>query len=363
MPLRMVQVVLPSCHRDKVDEVFEGIEPDRRWWVELGDDLQMTSVLVRAEVVEQFADQISERFEDEERFRLVLVPAEATRPQLPEPEEEAKECEEGDDGGSGDGPSDGSTNAITTKPPRTFLLPRVAREELYEDIAVNAKPNLLFVLMTLLATVIAAVGLLRNAPAIIIGAMVIAPLLGPNMALALGTTLGDLKLIRRSLWCNLIGGGLALLLAYVTGLFIEIDPASSPEITARTDAVLSDLALAFASGAAGALAVTTGAPAALVGVMVAVALLPPTAAAGLLFGAGYPSAGVGALSLLFANVASVNLAATAVFLLQGVRPDTWWEDEKTRRATVRAVVIWTVMIAALVCSLVFDWGEGVRSSS
>ena len=71
-----------------------------------------------------------------------------------------------------------------------------------EDIEDSAKTTPIFMIMVGIAAIVSSVGLIKDSPAIIIGAMVIAPLLGPNMALALGTTLGELKMIRRAIRSN-----------------------------------------------------------------------------------------------------------------------------------------------------------------
>ena len=104
-----------------------------------------------------------------------------------------------------------------------------------------------------------------------------APLLGPNMAIALGIVLGDLVLVRRALLTASAGFVLTLVLAIGLGLMLGVDP-TTPELASRTRVGYWDLALALAAGSAGALAFTTGAPTYLTGVMVAVALLPPTVA-------------------------------------------------------------------------------------
>ena len=121
---------------------------------------------------------------------------------------------------------------------------------------------------------VAAIGLYYNSVAIIIGAMVIAPLLGPNVALALGTTLGDLALLRRALLTVLAGIGTTMVLSVILGALLQVNPAAS-EVASRDGVGLGDVVVALASGAAGALAFKTGVSATLIGVMVAVALLPP----------------------------------------------------------------------------------------
>ena len=201
--------------------------------------------------------------------------------------------------------------------------------------------------MTALSTIVATIGLHRNNVTIIIGAMVIAPLLGPNMALALGTTLGDLSLLKRAIRTSLAGIAMAVVLSIIIGALTNVDPAVS-EIASRTQVGLGDIVVALASGCAGALAFTTGVSAALIGVMVAVALLPPLVTFGLLLGTGHSSFATGALSLFLMNLICVNLASIITFMMQGIHPTTWWEKGAAIKATRIAICLWTFLLAALV---------------
>jgi uncharacterized membrane protein len=79
-----------------------------------------------------------------------------------------------------------------------------------------------------------------------------------------------------------------------------------------------------------------------------VALLPPLVASGLLAGAGHGTLALGAMLLFLSNVAGVNLAAMVTFVLQGIRPRTWWETEKAKRATRIALVFWVVLLGVFV---------------
>ena len=170
-----------------------------------------------------------------------------------------------------------------------------------------------YLAMVVLSTIVAAIGLYYNSVAIIIGAMVIAPLLGPNVALSLGTTLGDLSLLRRALLTALAGIATTMALSVIIGVLLQVNPAS-PEMASRSGVGMGDIAVALASGCAGALAFTTGVSATLIGVMVAVALLPPLVTFGLLLGGGHPALAMGALSLFLVNLICVNLAGVTTFL-------------------------------------------------
>ena len=204
-----------------------------------------------------------------------------------------------------------------------------------------------YLAMTVLSTVVGAIGLRHNSVAIIIGAMVIAPLLGPNMALALGTALGDLTLLRRAILTAMAGIGTAMALSVIIGVLMRVDPALS-EMASRTRVSIGDIVLALASGCAGALAFATGVATTLIGVMVAVALLPPLVTCGLLLGNGRPAMATGALSLFLMNLICVNLAGVATFLVQGIRPASWWEKDRAVKATRVAIGLWLALLAALI---------------
>ena len=170
---------------------------------------------------------------------------------------------------------------------------------------------------------IVSIGLIEDNVAVVIGAMVIAPLLGPNLALALGAALGDLTLMWGATKTTLAGMGLALSLSIGIGLFWPLNIHSqellSQELLSRTNVGLDSIALALASGAAAVLSLTTGLPSVLVGVMVSVALLPPTAAFGLMIGGKQLNSAIGAGLLLAVNIVSINLAAKIAFLFQGIK--------------------------------------------
>jgi len=176
--------------------------------------------------------------------------------------------------------------------------------------------------------------------------MVIAPLLGPNLALGLGTALGDIELMRKALITNLVGVSIAIGLSIFIGLSWPFD-INSPELLARTNVGMDSLALALASGAAAALSLTTGLSSVLVGVMVAVALLLPAATFGLMLGHGQYQMAMGAALLLIANVVCLNLATKVVFWVKGISPRTWWQKEKARRAMRISIFIWLISLVIL----------------
>lgn len=330
MSLRLLEFNVPDDQVDSLVEAVREQEVHYVWTAAPHDGLTMVSVLLDAEGVEHVSDLLEEKLGHHDESRMLLLPVEATIPRIEAPEEP----DPGEDG----------QEAESEEEQKRAL--RISREELYEDLKSGTRLTWPYAAMIALSTVVAAVGLVRGDVAIIIGAMVIAPLLGPNIALSFAATLGDSGLARRSLTTLGAGYAIAAGVSFVLGVIMHVNP-SMKEIAARTDPTFGNIALALAAGAAGSLAFTTGVPAVLVGVMVAVALLPPLTAAGLLAGAGQWRAAGGAALLLLTNIASVNLAAMVTFLLQRIGPRTLWEAEQAKKARRVAFVAWAVTLLVL----------------
>lgn len=315
--------------------------PPRYWTRPLDDGLLQVDVLLPAAGSEPLLDELETAFTGEPRFRMVLLPVQAAIPRLEEPDPET----EAPDGEADD--ADGADEAASAPP-------RISREELYAEMGATARVTRHYLLMVLLSAVVAGAGLLMGDTAVIIGAMVIAPLLGPNMALAFAATLGDGDLARRALWASAAGAATALAASVVVGLVASVDPAGA-EVASRSRVDFAHIALALAAGAAGALSLTVGVAAGIVGVMVAVALLPPLAAAGLLLGDGHLPGALGALLLVVTNVVCVNLGGIGAFLLQGVRPLFWWEESRARRSVILTTSVWLGLLLVLAWAVLVAW--------
>lgn len=232
---------------------------------------------------------------------------------------------------------------------------QVSRERLYSEVESGARLNLNYVALVVLSTIVATIGLIENNIAVVIGAMVIAPLLGPNLALSLASTLGDLALAKKSVRTLLTGLSIAILMATIVGMIWQ-GPLNSDELMGRTSANIESILLALASGAAATLSITTGLSGVLVGVMVAVALLPPAVTFGIMLGAGNYSLAYGAILLLAINIVSVNLASKLVFLSKGISPRTWYEKEQAQKASARYLIGWFVTLSVLAAMVLLPPG-------
>jgi uncharacterized hydrophobic protein (TIGR00341 family) len=324
MALRIAHIYLPKDKTGFLDDlkekfsIIEHYEIAEKNWREI-------KLLLEAEMTEPVLDFIENRYGFREGFRVIVTPVEAILPRMEVEEKPEVDIKNKD-------------NESEAK--------RVYREELYEDINSVSSGGRTFILLVILSAFVAAIGLLRANVAIIIGAMVIAPLLGPNMGMALAATLGDSALAKRALKTTFTGIVVALTIAIALGWFADVDNIN-PEIASRLHVNYADFVLALASGAAGALAFTSGAPGSLIGVMVAVALLPPLMVFGLLVGDGQFQTSLGALLLLMTNVVCVNISGVAMFLYQGVRPKSWWDAEKAKKQTRIAIAIWLALLIIL----------------
>ncbi|MBF0589861.1 MAG: TIGR00341 family protein [Magnetococcales bacterium] len=294
---------------------------------EMEDQRNAHFFLVTVAGRQRFLDELHTLFEKSDTARITIFDAESTFPD-PHPVEE--------------GGQTASDDPITT------------REALYAQVASGAKLSGNFLLLTLLSSIVAGIGLLEDSVAVVIGAMVIAPLLGPNLAFSLGAALGDRRLMWRAIQANLAGLSLTLLLGVLAGYLLEPD-LSSRELMARTHVGLDGMALALASGIAAVLSLTAGLSSTLVGVMVAVALLPPAITVGLMLGSGKLSLAMGAVLLLLVNVVSVNLSAQLVFFAKGIKPRTWLEQKSARQSIAINLAVWTLLLIALFLALYYGW--------
>lgn len=325
MALRLIEMVLQEKDGEEVRELLKEHKVLEHRHLRLPDGEVLVRILLDAEQSEAVLDLLGERYAGKEGNRVVILAVEATLPR--------------------DDPK--LVDSAEPSAPEEKSPERIGREELYEDIKDAARCSRVYLTMVVLSTIVAAVGLYYNSVAIIIGAMVIAPLLGPNVALSLSTALGDLALLRHALLTALAGIATTMVLSVIIGILLNVDP-TTPEVASRNAVGMGDIAVALASGTAGALAFTTGVSATLIGVMVAVALLPPLVVFGLLLGGGHLAPAMGALSLFMMNLICVNLAGVTTFLVQGIRPTTWWEKGHAVKAARIAVTFWALLLAALI---------------
>jgi uncharacterized hydrophobic protein (TIGR00341 family) len=234
---------------------------------------------------------------------------------------------------------------------------RIAREELAARARSLAPTWRTFVIMTAVSAIVATAGLLLDSAAVVVGSMVIAPLIGPAMATSTGSVVDDRELLLRGVKLQVAGGVLAVVAAAGFAALLRAahvvpleaaDVFAIDEVRERLVPDVLSLVIALGAGAAGALSLSTGVSTALVGVMIAAALVPPTAVVGIGLAWGSPRTVSGAFVLVLVNFLSINFAALAVLWLTGYRPESWFRREEARAATLKRIA--TLGVALLVLS-------------
>ena len=232
---------------------------------------------------------------------------------------------------------------------------RISREELQakaDDLASGLRT---YVLMTVISAVIATAGLLLDSPATVVGSMVIAPLIGPAMSAAIGTVVDDEDLIRRGVRMQVLGVAVAVAAATLFAFALRtlglvppgLDPLELAEVSERLAPNVLVLVVAIGAGIAGIVSLMTGVSATLVGVMIAVALIPPAAAVGIGIAFVIPRLVIGAGVIVAVNVLSINLSALVVLWYEGYRPQRWFREDEARAAFVKRAAVLVAAIAVL----------------
>ncbi len=355
--LREIEILMDSQEVSQIEPLLDDFEIIDNNQIPLPEDKILWKIIVTAEESSGILDLLEKKLSFKSGFRLNVKQIEASLPRREEKSEESKEDKEEKSEGARDQKQTAKEGKEKEekeekeekkdKEDKTKTTSALSRMELYTEVQSAAVLNTPFIMLVFFSAIVAASGLLQDNVPVIVGAMVIAPLLGPNIGLALAVTIGDLELGRKAIFTNLTGIILALLVSVFIGILVPADPMSR-EIMVRTAVGWGDIVLALAAGAAGSLAFTTGISGAVIGVMIAVALLPPLNVAGILLGAGEFSRAGGAFLLFLSNFICINLSAIVTFNLQGIRPLNWWEEEKAKKALATSLIIWLSMLLLLI---------------
>ena len=230
-------------------------------------------------------------------------------------------------------------------------LDEAEKVEVYRTVRTAARGNTDFYVMMALASAIAALGLLLNSPAVVIGGMLVAPLMSPLVALGMSIVHGDARMLRLSLGSALRGSLLSVAISVIVAVAIP-NASLTTEVIARTQPSLLDLVVAFAAGAAGAYALSREhLSAALPGVAIAAALVPPLAAVGVALALFEPAAAGGAALLFAANLVAIAAAAGVVFFLVGFRP----EPEHAPRIKLFSRAFTALALLAITVAVPLTW--------
>ncbi|WLR47698.1 TIGR00341 family protein [Halobacillus litoralis] len=338
MNLQLIEVYIPDQHFDSIDEKLKKYDHRSYWVSSESEERMLVRILVQKNEVEEILNYLEEVSNVVEGFETLLIPVHTylSKETIHEEtkEEEAKEEDEEE---------------------KSRLL-RASRHELMNAAEKNGHITMNYSLLILLSAIVATVGIIKDSEAVVIGAMVIAPMIGPVISVAFFAILGDYKGLGQSAISSLYGVAIVLLISIAFGYFTDVGMENAQYLD-RTKVTLIDIPLGVASGAAGALAFLNRLSGNLVGVMVAVALLPPSVAMGMSIGDGSMTAAYGAFLLVTVNIMSILLAAVSIFSLSGIRPVRW--DEVQRANVSRPLSIVFVIIIVLILALVILEGQNI----
>ncbi len=222
-----------------------------------------------------------------------------------------------------------------------------------QDIRESASSSFDFFLLVVLSCSIATLGLITDSPAVIIGAMLVAPLMSPIIGVGMASITGDSSLARNSATALLRGAGLAILLSTLMTMgnarlpFVVLQELPS-EVLSRIHPSPIDLAIALAGGLAAAYALTRpNISAALPGVAIATALMPPLCTVGIGIALGHWDVAGGALLLFVTNSITIAFASALVFFLRGFSPDTHIVNRRLPHTLVISALITLTLLVPL----------------
>jgi uncharacterized hydrophobic protein (TIGR00271 family) len=214
--------------------------------------------------------------------------------------------------------------------PRWIKLIKVSPEhqdKVLEDISYGSEPDSRFYAMVAASTLIACLGLVANSAAVIIGAMLVAPLMTPLFGIAMALVRGEPRLLGRALRAEIVGVLLGVGLATLFGtlpLALEV----TPEMLSRTQPNLLDLLVAVLAGFAGAFAmIDERLSPTLPGVAIATAIVPPIANTGLCLAVGAFQGAYGSFLLFLANSLSIIIVSCATFIAGGLARKIPWAEK------------------------------------
>ena len=321
MIFRLIEFVLPKSNKEDVEELlgqYNVVDYSVSKYSESNIEFH---IIVSRDLTEELLGILQKRFSNLDGFRILIIPIETYLP-----------IEE--------------INSGVDELEPEIKHERISREEIIAEVSEMSELTNVYVILVAASAIVASIGLINDDIAVIIGAMIIAPLIGPNIGLSLANVVGDSELGYKAIKTNIVGILIVFVISFILGSMLVVNPQNS-SIVLRTNVAVGSILLALASGLAGSLAITTELSATFVGVMIAVALLPPLATFGLLTGSGNYILALSAFILFLVNLVSINLVATLSFMAQKIRPLHERESITARRVAIRSIIVWVSILIVL----------------
>ncbi len=251
MELQLIEVYIPTDRFEAFEKEIKAYEYIEKWHHQVSKQVQLVKIVLNKKQTEEILDFLEVNDDQTNELKVILYNISTYLPRIKQevaPNEKEEENRE---------------------------IARASRHELYNVVQSSSRINLNYIWLLILSAIVATAGIVKDSAAIVIGAMVIAPLIGPFTAIAFSSILGDYQIIKKAVTTALLGLVIPISIAILFGVIFPL-PSQSREFLARTNIELMDIVVAIAAGAAGALSFARRVSEALVGVMVSVALLPPS---------------------------------------------------------------------------------------
>jgi len=328
--MRLIQTLIPEGKRDTVIEILDDEEIDFAMTEESSESGYSDILYIPAESdsVEEIVDELRAVGVERDGYMVVTDVETIISEQFEEKQDEDDDNAEDE---------------------------RISRDELRTKARNLSRSTTNYLVLTIISAIVATAGLLQDSAAVVVGSMVIAPLIGPAMASCVGTVINDddNALFWEGVRSQAVGLTVAVLsatlfaLSYRALLAPELELLLIQQVAERAHPGLLALAIALGAGTAGALSLTSGADEALVGVMIAVALMPPAASVGLGIAYADPRLAFGAGVLVLVNLLSINIAGIVTIWIKRYKPTHWYDAQEARRVTVGRLAVFGLAVLLL----------------
>lgn len=325
MELQLIEVYSPS-NFDFSNNILHNFPIVSYWITNVKDNNKLIRILVEKEDAEKILNYLEKASKKNDDFQIMLFSVKAYFPS------EYNELNETND---------------------TKELERASKHELYEIVRSSGKINASFTWFTIFAAIIATVGIIQNSPGFVIGANVIDPAIGPILGISFASILGDQKLAQQSIITSLFGLSIPFTIAVVFGYYFDL-PVNSNEFLSQTNVQIIDIIVATAAGAAGALSFVKRSHGQLVGVMVSLAVLPPTVVLGMMVGAGQWKEALMPLLMLLININAIFLSTILVFWLSGIKPINWRDIKEANISRKNSLIFTSIIAIFLVIAVIYS---------
>ncbi|WP_048059144.1 TIGR00341 family protein [Methanococcus vannielii] len=334
MNLRLIECYVPKKIYCGYEESLKG-DVSNIIWYSISEELKYTVIrlLVFSENTEKTVDTLSVTYGGS-NFRIIVTEPNSTIPELKK--EELKE-------------------ELQNKSPK-----RISRQEIIGKIGDVSKISKEYYSLLFLAALVASIGIWKDDVALIIGSMIIAPFLTPMISLTFSMAVMDLGLTKKSIK-NLLAGILTVvLLSILLGSLMHVSP-DNPQIASRMNIGIQNVVIAICAGLVGTLSILIPEiSSTVVGVMIAVALMPPLVAFGLMVGSGYYIESVPIILLFLVNLIAVNFSSAILFHFYGITPYKWWEIEKARKLSIIGIIFWFLNLLLLTIVILYFSNGGLK---